>query len=233
VVKVTPELKDLLKNVLQRNPTTYLVSGLINSEEQISGSDHSLLLWVDKRTFLVERLKADIKLQIGGDQSSMETSFDFAVNTDLVISDVNEDFIIKLPEEDEGCKLEHGISCNDDFRIVDAEDEDYISLVLSNGRGLGVLVTSVKASGQEDIYGTNCEYNAVADSESWEGKEGFYIGNGESTSVRLDCIPAGSFDGLAGSKERFNLDVAWYNADSEIIYSHTAEGMLLATVEAE
>ncbi len=123
------------------------------------------------------------------------------------------------------CELQMGLSCGD-FMISSFEDN--IQIKLQNGMGQGILLTSVTATGLRDATGMTCTKDFSG--ESWEGKPGLHIKNGETGDVILDCTASIS-DLKRDELQRFDLEVIYYNDASEKTYSHTMKGALMAEVE--
>ncbi|MCP3686240.1 MAG: DUF4190 domain-containing protein [bacterium] len=126
-----------------------------------------------------------------------------------------------LPEK---CELQMGLRCVD-FMISSFDDN--IQIKLQNGMGQGILLTSMTATGTGDAAGVTCtkEYSG----ESWEGKPGLHIENGDTGDVILDCTSSIS-ELKRDEKQRFNLEIVYYNDASEKTYSHTMNGRMMAEV---
>ncbi|MBN2454170.1 hypothetical protein JXB11_01355 [Candidatus Woesearchaeota archaeon] len=129
-----------------------------------------------------------------------------------------------LPER---CELQQGFYCRD---YLISEATDTITMKLENGRGQGIMVGVVNATGVGELAGVQC-YNETFKLWSWAGKDGKHLTNGESAEFVLYCQP-NSFEGLANSgKKKFDLTVSWYQDDSTPSFNHTMTGQLLANIE--
>ena len=109
-------------------------------------------------------------------------------------------------------------------------DKDFILLEIDNGRGEGVMISLVNATGIGGVSGTECvNYSYIKN--SWGGKRGVHLRSGESYEFLLQC-PSGAFDGMAlGSKQKFEFDITWYSDDSTENYNHTATGEVSADIQ--
>ena len=147
---------------------------------------------------------------------------------------------ILVPEK---CTMATGLSCKDyklyhDANIVGNTDEPYgVKLYFENGMGKTIRVTDIKV-----LNPTTGKEVCVGDISSSSLSTGTYVStthtanitNGGGTSFEI--IPAtGGSQGCnftnAGRKEKLNLEVTYYFADSQSTFSHVVTGEVLATVQ--
>ena len=131
-----------------------------------------------------------------------------------------------LPEK---CQLGSSAFRCEEFAAVDnaGSSPDIIELSIMNGRGEGIMISSITAEGLNDLAGKTCTFTST---DSWEGKEGTHMDSGESQQFELIC-GANDFDGLAGERQKFDLEFEWYPDDSSPEFAHTATGQILAKVQ--
>jgi hypothetical protein len=131
----------------------------------------------------------------------------------------------------ERCEMQQGFYCKD-YRLVDSSTgTDTLMFTFQNGRGTGMIITSISVQGTGDLADVQCANYSLA-SLNWAGKPGLHIENGMSESVILNC--GNRFDGLAGSgRKKFDINVTWYAADSTADFSHNMAGQLLAGIETQ
>jgi hypothetical protein len=139
-----------------------------------------------------------------------------------------------LPER---CELEQGVYCKD-HQVTAATDT--VTLRLENGRGHGIMIADVTAESEElgftSAAGTACTVDFATGTpppESWSGKPGRHIESGGASSINITCPnPPGIDSSLIGAgKKKFQLTVTWYSDDSDISFSHTMQGNLIANIE--
>jgi hypothetical protein len=129
------------------------------------------------------------------------------------------------------CEMQQGFYCKD-YRLSDGA-VDTVSFTFQNGRGTGMMVLQVNASGVGDLANVWCNTTQGLSLGQWAGKPGLHIENGASAQVVATCT-ANGLNGLTGSgKKKFDLKVMWYDAAMDATYNHTMQGQLLAGVETQ
>jgi hypothetical protein len=131
----------------------------------------------------------------------------------------------------ERCEMQPDFYCNE-HKLVDlpGNDIDRIKFTFQNGRGAGMVILRVTAQGTGDLSGVFCDTGNNLMTTTLSGKPGTRIETAQSLDINVLC-GAGAFDNLAGSgMKKFDLNVTWYNADSEPAVNHAMSGELVDAV---
>jgi len=102
VIKINPDLKKVVELALQQQQQSELLNQNMDFGDMIKS--YSSTIWVNKKTFVIEKSKTDMKMLMTpenmgkkGTTTSGEIEMDSSV--EIKISNINKDFVINLPEE--------------------------------------------------------------------------------------------------------------------------------------
>lgn len=129
-----------------------------------------------------------------------------------------------LPER---CELQMGIACKDHLVTTNTSDEGQILFTIENGRGSDIYITRINA--YSSSLKANCSVNLTGIPR--------LVLNGAASTFTLDDNASNAACVIekvhkdSNTKIKWDIDVYWYAAGSTKLFTHTADGQLLAKVE--